>query len=465
MLSTLAQSARRLFAPPSSHIPGPRARYPGQHIVWLATDKLALFREMAAHGDITRIRIGPQPVVLVMHPDDIRKVLVTQQRNFHKGRATERTKLLMGQGLLTSEGEFHLRQRRLMQPAFHRERLATYANVMLEAAQHTGANWRDGTNVDVHDAMMKLTLGVAGRTLFDADVDGNAHDVAEAMELSLRMFSYAILPLGALLEHAPIPWVRDLHRSRKRMDTFIYRMIDERRANGYHDRGDLMSMLLAARDAEGDGGGMDDVQLRNEVVTLLLAGHETTANWLTWTWYVLSRTPDVESRLHSELDRVLDGRAPMLSDVPRLEYLRRVLSESLRMYPPAWSLERRAIDDVQVGDHVIRKGTIVLTCQWLVHRDPRWWNEPERFDPDRWTPEAEALRPKFSYFPFGAGTRICIAEHFAWMEAMLVMATLAQHWRARYESSNAVIPEPLVTLRPKGGLRVRLERRSPATAA
>ncbi len=468
MLTTLAQSARRLtdlLTTTSSRTPGPRQNYPGHFIVWLATDKIGLFSEMAKHGDFTCITIGPQPVVLLMHPEDIRNVLVTQQRNFHKGRAVERTELLLGKGLLTSEGELHLRQRRLMQPAFHRERLATYARVMSEYAQRTSESWRDGARIDVHGAMMELTLTIAGRTLFDAQVDGNARDVAEAMELSLRMFNYAILPLGMLLERAPIPWVRQLHRARRRMDALIYRMIAERRADGNRDRGDLMSMLLAARDAEGDGGGMDDKQLRDEIVTLLMAGHETTANWLTWTWYLLSQHPAAESRLHQELDRVLGGRAPTVEDVPKLEYTRRVLAESLRVYPPAWSLERRAINDVELRGQVIRKGTIVLTCQWLVHRDPRWWSEPERFAPDRWAPEVESTRPKFSYFPFGAGTRICIGEHFAWMEVMLVLATLAQRWRAHYESDEAPVPEPLVTLRPKGGLRVRLERRSAPTPA
>jgi cytochrome P450 len=463
MLSQLALSARRLsnlLAAPGL-IPGPRFNYPGHSIIRLATDKLALFGEMASHGDVTQIKIGPQPVALLMHPDDIRRVLVTQQRNFYKGRAVERTELLLGKGLLTSEGELHLRQRRLIQPAFHRERLAAYGQVMADYAQRTSTAWQDGESLDVHEAMMKLTLAVAGRTLFDADVEGNAHEVAEAMDLSLRMFSYALLPFGVLLEHVPIPWVRDLHRARRRMDALIFRIIEERHAAGDEDRGDLLSMLLRARDAEGDGTGMSDRQLRDEIVTLLMAGHETTANWLTWTWYLLSQHPEVEARLHEELDRVLlNSRAPTVDDVPRLEYTRRVLAESLRVYPPAWAVERRALEDFEVGGHVIRKGTFVVASQWLVHRDPRWWSEPERFNPDRWAPEQEAMRPKFAYFPFGAGTRICIGEHFAWMEAMLLLATLAQRWRVHYDGAEAPVPEPLVTLRPKGGLAARLERRA-----
>jgi cytochrome P450 len=462
MLTQLAHSARRLsnmLKAPPTQIPGPRFSYPGQSIVRLATDKLALFGEMASHGDVTQIKVGPQPVALLMHPDDIRRMLVTQQRNFYKGRTVERTEPLLGKGLLTSEGELHLRQRRLIQPAFHRERLPAYGQVMVDYAQRMSATWQDGQTLDVHEAMMKLTLAVAGRTLFDADVEGNAHEVAEAMELSLRMLSYALLPLGVLLEHLPIRWVRDLHRARRRMDALIFRMIEERHAAGDEDRGDLLSMLLAARDAEGDGTGMDDRQLRDEIVTLLMAGHETTANWLTWTWYLLSQHPEVATRLHEELDRILNGRTPSVDDVPRLEYTRRVLAESLRVYPPAWAVERRALDDFEVGGHLIRKGTFVVASQWLVHRDPRWWSEPERFNPDRWTPEQEVLRPKFAYFPFGAGTRICIGEHFAWMEAMLLLSTLAQQWRVQCEGAEAPVPQPLVTLRPKGGLVGRVERR------
>ncbi|HEU4643593.1 MAG TPA: cytochrome P450, partial [Gemmatimonadaceae bacterium] len=467
-----ARFARSMFAPltwsahrvadllaPARRIPGPRASYPGELIVRLRRNRLAFFGEMARHGDVTRIHLGPQPIALLMHPDDIRRVLVTEQRNFLRGRAVERTELLLGKGLLTSEGELHLRQRRLMQPAFHRERIAAYGSVMAAYARRLADSWRDGQVLDAHAAMMQLALAIAGRTLFDADVEGEARVVAEVMERSLRMFSMAVLPLGRALASLPLPWVREFHRARGHMDALIFRLIAERRARSDVEHPDLLSLLLAARDAEGDGGGMDDRQLRDEIVTLLMAGHETTANWLTWTWYLLARHPHVEACLHAELDDVLRGRPPEPDDVARLPYTRNVLSESLRLYPPAWALERRAIADFEAGGHRIRKGTQVIVSQYLVHRDPRWWHEPERFDPTRWAEPADATRPKFAYFPFGAGTRLCIGEHFAWMEAALVLATLAQRWRLRYARSQPPVPEPLITLRPRGGLPVLLERR------
>jgi cytochrome P450 len=462
MTPQLTQRARwvtRTLVPARSTIPGPRAQYPGQFFIRMASDKLALFADMARHGDVSRIQVGPQAVVLLMHPDDIRRVLVTNQRTFVKGRATRRTKLMLGDGLLTSEGELHLRQRRLMQPAFHRERLADYGRVMATYAGRAADSWRSYDLLDAHEAMMRLTLAIAGRTLFDADVERDAREIGEALGLALRMFNYMIFPVGPILQRMPLRWVRDYHKGLTWLDGLIYRMIAERRAAGEVDRGDLLSMLLAARDAEGDGTGMDDRQLRDEIVTLLMAGHETTANWLAWTWYLLSQNPEAEARLHDELHRVLGGRAPAVEDIPRLEYTRRVLAEALRVYPPAWAVEREALVDFEVRGHRIEKGDIIVMSQWLVHRDPRWWVAPERFDPDRWAPDLDATRPKFSFFPFGAGTRICIGENFAWMEAALVLATMAQRWRLRYETAQPPIPEPLVTLRPKGGLMMRVLER------
>jgi cytochrome P450 len=438
--------------------PGPRAQYPLQFVVGLARDKVELFSSMARHGDITEIRIATQRVILLTNPDDIKTLLVTNQRNFSKGRGLERTKIFLGEGLLTNEGDSHLRQRRLAQPAFHRERIAGYAAVMATDAEHMATSWRDGAMIDVYEEMMHLTLGIAGKTLFDADIEHEAAAIGEAITLSLKMFNYSVLPLGTLLEYMPIPWVRRLHAARRRMDEIIYGMIDERRASNT-DRGDLLSMLIMAQDTEGDGGGMTNRQLRDEVVTLLSAGHETTAVALTWTWYLLSQHPEVEAELHAELDRVLGGRAPTVEDVPNLPYTRMVFAESMRLYPPAWIVERRALDDCEIGGYKIPKDAIVLASPYITHQDARWWSNPKRFDPMRWAPEIQADRPKFSYFPFGAGTRICIGEQFAWMEGVLLLAAIAQHWRMRHDPAHQVILEPQVTLRPRYGMRMQLIQR------
>jgi cytochrome P450 len=456
MLPTERRS--RQPAPSLRPLPGPRPRYPGQLFVTLVRDKLAYFASMARCGDVSETRVGPQRIVLLNHPDDIRRVLVTEQRKFSKGRAIERTKLLLGEGLLTSEGEFHLRQRRLVQPGLHRERLAGYARVMADYTERMLARWGDGQLLDVHEEMMHLTLGIAGRTLFDVDVE-EAREVGEALDLSLRLFRYSVLPFGTLLEYAPVPWIRQLHRARREVNALIARMIAERRRDG-GDRGDLLSMLLAAQDAEGDHEGMSDRQLRDEIVTLLLAGHETTANALTWTCYLLAQHPEVAARLEAEVDAVLGDRMPSAEDAPRLVYTRNVIAEGMRLFPPAWIVERYTLEDFEAGGYRIPAGTIVYTSQYLVHRDPRWWPAPARFVPERWTDEAAAAdRPKFAYFPFGGGTRICVGEHFAWLEATLVLAAIVRRWRMTYEDPLPPEPEALVTLRPRGGLRLRMERR------
>jgi cytochrome P450 len=444
--------------------PGPRRRYPGEFLLAIRRRPLEFLQRLQReHGDVVYFTLAGQPVVLLSHPDHVRDVLVTQQRSFHKGRGLERAKLLLGEGLLTSEGEFHLRQRRLAQPAFHRQRIAGYGEVMVRYAVRTRDRWRDGAALDVAEEMMRLTLAIAGKTLFDADVEREAHEIGAALTQALQSFNYAMLPFGELLDHLPLPPVIRFNRARARLDATIYRMIAERRASG-EDRGDLLSMLLLAREGQGADGGpdrMSDLQLRDEVMTILLAGHETTANLMTWSWYLLSQHPDVEARLHAELDAALgvEGRAPTVDDLPCLPYTRMVLAESMRLFPPAWIIGRRVVEPVVVAGYALGARTLVFTSQYVVHRDPRWYAEPERFLPERWTPEETARRPKFSYFPFGAGTRVCIGEQFAWMEGTLLLATLASRWRLRLVPGHPVVPEPIITLRPKHGMRMVVERR------
>ncbi len=428
-------------------------------MVEIARNPLAMMVAMQRdHGDIAHWRIGPQDIYLFSHPDLIRDVLVTNQKNFHKSRGLERAKRLLGNGLLTSEGEFHLRQRRLAQPAFHRQRIATYAGTMIDYAERTGARWQDGETVDMHNEMMRLTLGIVARTLFDADVDNEAAEIGAALTQAFESFNLAMLPFTELLEKLPLPAVRRFNAARDTLDRTIYRMIEERRRSG-EDRGDLLSMLLLATDTEGDGGGMSDLQLRDEALTIFLAGHETTANALTWTWYLVSQNPDVEAKLHAEVDAVLGDRAPCFEDLLLLPYTRMVFAESMRLYPPAWAIGRRALEPFDVRGYRIPKRAVVLMSQYIVHRLPEYFPDPERFDPERWTPEAQASRPKFSYFPFGGGTRVCIGEQFAWMEGVLLIAALSRKWRMNLVPGHPVEVQPLITLRPKHGMSMTVHKR------
>ena len=421
-------------------------------------DPIAYLRRAAREcGDVVRLPFSRDPIYLLNHPDMIRDVFVTRQRQFKKGRGLERMKRLLGEGLLTSEGDFHLRQRRLMQPAFHRQRVTAYGEAMSHYAAETGDRWENGVTVDLAEDMMRLTLAIVGKTLFDAEVAAEAGDIGGAMAEVISLFHLLMLPYADLLEHLPLPPVRRFQAARARLDATVYRLISEHRSSG-EDRGDLLSMLLSAQDEEG-GGGMTDEQIRDEAMTLFLAGHETTANALTWTWYLLSQNPDAEARFHAEIDGVLAGRLPTADDLPQLPYTRRVFAEALRLYPPAWVVGRRVLEDYGVGAYVLPAGSIVLLAQSVTHADPRFFPDPERFDPDRWTPEAEAERPKFAYFPFGGGPRVCIGEQFAWMEGILLLATLGRAWRLRLSPGQVVATQPIITLRPRYGMRMRIEAR------
>jgi cytochrome P450 len=439
--------------------------FPGQFLVEIARNPLGMMLSLnAQQGDIAHWRIGRQGLYLFSHPDLVRDVLVTNQKNFHKSRGLERTRRLLGNGLLTSEGEFHLRQRRLAQPAFHRDRIAAYGTTMSGHAARSTARWTDGSTVDIHTEMMRLTLRIVARTLFDADVDDEAAEIGDALTRAFESFNLAMIPLTELLDNLPLPAVRRFNAARETLDRTIYRMIDQRRRTG-EDRGDLLSMLLMATDTEGDGTGMSDTQLRDEALTIFLAGHETTANALTWTLYLLSQNPEAESRLHAEVDEVLCGRQPGVDDISRLPYTRMVLAESMRLYPPAWAIGRRALEPFEARGFRIPAGAVVLMSQYIAHRDARFFPDPDRFDPRRWTPDAQAERPRYSYFPFGGGTRICIGEQFAWMEGVLLTASITQHWRMKMEPGFPVEMQPRITLRPKHGMRMILERRSVSSPA
>jgi cytochrome P450 len=439
--------------------PGPKRRLPGLDFVRFRKRTVLFLQDLLReHGDIVFFRLGPQPAYFLNHPDHIKEVLVTGNSSFIKGRALQRSKILLGQGLLTSEDPLHRRQRRLAQPAFHRQRIASYAETMVAYAERTASHWKQGDTLDISQEMMQLTLAIVGKTLFDADVESEAVEIGKALTTIIELFNMLLLPFSELLERLPLPHVRRFERAKARLDQTIYRLIDERRQSR-SDRGDLLSMLLLAQDDEGDGLGMSDQQVRDEAMTIFLAGHETTANALTWTWYLLSQNPEAEAQLHAELDRVIGNRSPTFDDVPHLPYTEMVLSEAMRLYPPAWAIGRLAIQEYPIGDYVIPKGSLVLLSQYVTHRDPRFFPNPERFDPMRWTPEAKASRPQYAYFPFGGGPRRCIGEGFAWMEGVLVIAALARQWRMRLAPGAKIAIQPVITLRPKSGVQMIVDGR------
>ena len=432
----------------------------GGHVGSFRKDPLGLFQALQREcGDVARFRLGPMKGYLLSHPDAVQNVLVTHHRQFQKGYALQRAKRLLGEGLLTSEGAFHTRQRRLAQPAFHRQRIAQYADVMVSDALRIGARWSDGEVLDIHQEMSRLTLSIVGRTLFNSDVEGEADAIGSALTDAMAMFERLSVPFSELIEKLPLPSNRRFDQARARLDETIFRMIRERREAG-DDQGDLLSMLLRATDDEGDGTGMSDAQLRDELLTIFLAGHETTANAMAWTWYLLGQHPEVRAKVEAEIELVLEGRLPTVADLAGLKYLEMVLAESMRLYPPAWTIGRRALTDYPIGDYVLPKGSIIVCSQFIVHRDARWFPEPERFDPLRFLPEARTQRPKFAYFPFGGGPRVCLGEPFAWMEGVLILATIAQRWRLHVVPEHPVEMQPLITLRPRYGIQVRLEARA-----
>ena len=444
----------------SKGVPGPSSWLPGASFLRFRRDPLKFFTETHREfGDIARFTFGPQEILLVSHPDWIEDVLVTSAKKFQKGVALQRAKRLLGEGLLTAEGQAHLKQRRTIQPLFHRQQVQRFAGAMVTHALRWRESIAPNETIDMTAQMAALTLAIVGETLFSSNVQADADDVRQALSAAVQSFGIAFLPGIEYFEKLPLPMFVRVRKARERLDRVIHRVIEERRSG--EDTGDLVSMLLAARDPENpDAPGMSDQQIRDEAMTIFLAGHETTANAMAWTWHLLGKARAVETRLHEELARVLDGRTPTVEDVPRLEYTRAIIAESMRLYPPAWTMGRKAIEAHSIGGHPITPGTLVIMSQWVVHHDPRWWLDPERFSPDRWLRNMPAValtpRPKYAYFPFGGGSRICIGESFAWTEAILLLATIAQRWTFAPMS----IPElePRITLRPKN-LQMRAQSR------
>ncbi len=398
-------------------------------------DPLAVFSGWAREfGDIFYYRAGWIHVYFLNSPELIESVLVTNQQNFRKDRVIQNSRWFLGQGLLTSEGGEWLRQRRLSQPAFHRERLALYARIINGCAEEMLDSWKDGENRDVHQEMMQLTLRVVAKVLFSVDVKNESKEVAAALNLLMKHSSGARMLLPPWVRYLPLPFLIRVRRAVRQLDEVVYRIIRE------------------------DGSRMTDRQLRDEVMTFLLAGHETTALSLSWAWYLLSENPEAENKLHHELGRVLGGKNPSFEDLPRLCYTEAVVKESVRLYPPAWSLARTAAEDFEIGGYLVPAGSNVVMSQWIMHRDPRFFPSPEQFDPGRWFEEHTQRLPRFAYFPFGGGPRYCVGASFAMMEATLLLAAIAQRFRLRMVPGHNVVPVPSITLRPKYGIKMSLHQ-------
>jgi cytochrome P450 len=424
-------------------------------------DPLGFLRQTRQYGDIVRMRFVFSDAYLIYHPDSVKHVLQENNRNYNKDVFTYKLfRPFLGQGLLLNDGESWLHQRRLMQPAFHRKRITAYGTIMTDATESLLGRWQSyvqqDTSLDIAQEMMRLTLGIVGQTLFSLDLSEETNTIGPAVTTLLNLLgNYVYAPFPPI--SIPTARNRRLLAANRSLEQVVYSMIAERRQQNV-DTGDLLSMLLSARDEE-TGQGMNNQQLRDEVMTLLLAGHETTANTLTWTFYLLSQHPEVEQRLYTEIDEVLGGAAPTIEHLPELKYTNMVLEEALRLYPPVGIFSRKAIADDELGGYPIPANSMILVSPYATQHHPDYWPDPECFDPERFTPERSAGRSHYAYFPFSSGPRMCIGSSFAMMEAQLILATIAQHYQLRMVPGHPVEPQMLVTLRPKYGLRMTIHRR------
>jgi cytochrome P450 len=417
-----------------------------------------LSKSAKEYGDVVYWKVAWFSAYQLNHPDYIQEVLVSKSNLFHKNRSLQLFRRIFGQGLVSSEGEFWQRQRRLMQPAFYRERIFAYGEVIVDYAQKLLATWQDGETRDVHEEMMALTLEVVAKTLFEADVEQQVKTIGTALQESIEYFEARNNNLFLFLLPEWFPTTKNLRflRAVKQLDEIVYTLIRQRRLSG-EDKGDLLSMLLQVQDE--DGIGMSDQQVRDEVMTLFIAGHETTALTMSWTFYLLSQYPEVEAKLVQELQSVLGGRMPTLADLPQLRYTEWVVMESMRLYPPVWALGRTVMQDCEIAGYRLHAGDSIIVSQWVMHRDPRYFDDPEVFQPERWQGDFAKKLPTFAYFPFGGGPRICIGKSFAMMEAVLLLASIAQKFRLTLVPDQDIVPWPAFTLRPKYGIKMVLAER------
>lgn len=443
--------------------PGPKNNFLVGNVREFNADTLKYLLDLRQHGDIVMFHFGPFPVYIVNHPDYIHDMLVTQASSYYKAQSTKQVMWpIIGNGLFTNDGDFWKRQRRLMQPVFHAKRIGQYAQVMVDYALDLAKNWQNGSTRPIDKDMNSLTMRIIAKTLFDADITTEASEIGPIITESLALLEERFKQIFLAPNWLPTPLNRHMHRAVSSLDTVIQKFIDERRVTK-EDKGDLLSLLLLAQDE--DNSVMTDKQVRDEAMTLFGAGHETTAVTLMWVWYLLSQYPEVETRLHEELDRVLGGRTPTLNDLSQLTYTEQIIKEAMRLYPAAWAITRQVHEPVMLDKYPLKKRNIVIANVYGVQRDARFFPDPDRFDPDRFSPENEKNIPKYAYIPFGGGPRVCIGNAFSLMESRLILATLGQRYTLSLAPGHKVIPTRMFTLRSKYGMQMVVRERVEQVAA
>jgi cytochrome P450 len=441
------------------HPPGPKGISALACCVSRQRDPLRELSKLARrYGDIVHMQLGKRHDYLINHPDHIKAILCAPQSEMARSTPPG-LKRLLGSGLLTSQGNYHRHHKRILAPTFHKELVRQWSSTIIRYCVRLRDSWCDGQEIDIEHEMQRLTLAIVLQGLLSVDLEEHTNEIARAANTLVEMIHCRTLPvIDDLLDKIALGRIRQFNHARAQFDSIVYRMIGERRAAISHPQ-DLLSNLLQVRDEETGSSALTDDEIRDEIVTMLVAGYETTAHALTWTWYLLSQHPESEKKRCAELDAMLQGRLPAVEDLESLPYNRMVLSEAMRLYPPVWIVARRNPNPWSLGNDTFPAGSFIFVSQYLMHRDPRFFSDPERFDPERWTPEMAAQRPKYSYFPFGGGPRQCIGEGLARLISLLVTATIGQRWQLALAQHKKIELEPLITLRPKYGIRMIIKRR------
>lgn len=436
--------------------PGPKSRYPLENLIAFSRDIIGFISKMAdEYGDASYFRIGPERVVLLNHPDYIKEVLTTQNHKFVKGRPLELAKSLLGEGILTSEGATHHCHSRMIQPAFHRGKVESYVPHITDSIKAMTGRWEDGKQVDMKFEMTQLSTIIAGKTLFNENVEKVSPEIINALDTATNLFGRVLVPCSEYFLKLPLPGNLRFNKAKKRLDQLIYGIMEKRRSDK-EKFDDLLTMLMFPYEDRSQESGLTDLEIRDEALTLFLTAFDTTSTALIWTWYLLSQHPDVEQRLHKEIEEVLGRRTPELADIGNLQFTRKVFTEAMRLYPPTYIISRQALEDVIIGGYLIPKRSTVLVSPYLIHRNPRYYEDPDSFNPAiREVPD----RSSFRYFPFSAGPRMCIGEPMAWIQGILVLAMVSQNWKCRLEQGYPVEVQPLMNLKVRDGLKMNLIKR------